>query len=64
MSFKNKSCEVLQSDNQHIKCNISKGYSIVTFDIMVIDRNRDQKETYINYSIGKIKKEKNYKFLK
>lgn len=64
MSFKNKSCDVLQNDNQHIKCNISKGYSIVTFDIMVIDTNRDQKETYINYSIGKIEKTKKLQILK
>ena len=31
---------------------------------MVIDTNRDQKETYINYSIGKIEKTKKLQILK
>ena len=31
---------------------------------MVIDTNREQKETYINYSIGKIEKTKKLQILK
>ncbi len=55
MSFHNKSYTTSQDDKRFIKCSISKGYYIVTFNIIVNNINKNQKNISIKYSIGKTK---------
>lgn len=56
MSLCGKSYVSSPNKNNHIECNVFKGYSIITFDIVVLNMQEKEETTYITYSMGEIEK--------
>lgn len=56
MSFSDTSYVTSANGETHIECNIFKGYSVITFDIITSEINEREKNSYIRYSMGKTEK--------
>ena len=56
MSFNNELYIPEFEDKHFFECDISKGYSIVAFDIITLGIDRKKKINYINYSLGDLEK--------